>query len=584
MLAGGGPVPPMQRFDPRNLDPKPTIVGEGTIGGKARGFLFAREVCRREPFRGARQIRFPESAFIATGLFEAFLEHNGFSGTDWEAEDHEVVVERFSRASLPPGLEAELGRLVQTMPYPLAIRSSSRLEDDPVFSLAGKYLTTFIPNQGDVQDRVEQLGRALRLIYASTYNPTAVAYRRRHGLPRESMAVIVQQLVGRRRDHLFYPELAGVGFSRNFRCWSERIRPEHGMARVVFGLGTRCTGRGYARTISFSNPRLRPEGYNPRAVAKYSQETVDALDLDSGEVIAFNINERRDLVALHPLFNAFAQIFDARTGELRSAAGRTTDLRPEQRYVFSFPALDRACPTLVRQLRSLFEALEAAMATAVDVEFTFETAEDEFAVVQARPLSSWEEYSTVRVPEDLEPDQVLLRGDRMLTNGQLEDASVLVYVDPWAYEGAPDKYAVARAVGRVNQELAGRRYVLVGPGRWGSTNPQLGVPVRYHELANAGCIVELGVGHGHYTPELSYGTHFFADLDVDRILYLPVFDHLPDNVFNRAWFERAPHREAGHPAVRVYEGPLAVYLDGERQEGVVITRNQPEDGPRAGSG
>ena len=187
----------------------------------------------------------------------------------------------------------------------------------------------------------------------------------------------------------------------------------------------------------------------------------------------------------------------------------------------------------------LLSLFEKELQLPVDMEFAYEVSDDRFTLVQLRPLSVYDDKGRVEIP-DTPREKTILRGDRMVANGRLEGARHIVFVDPDIYGKQADFADVARAVGEINDRLDGERYILVGPGRWGSSNPLLGVPVRYNELSNSGCLVELGTPQRGMAPELSYGTHFFLDLDGDNILYLPVFDGEKNNIYNREWFESHP--------------------------------------------
>jgi len=567
-------------FDPLAIpEYRQASLGEGSIGGKAKGMLFAREALKRVAAGQKREsdlvlpVVVPESHFVPEEFFDQFLALNHLENLRDDPEAVPEYQEAFLRGEIPVDLKKQLLRLLEQVSYPLAVRSSSLLEDNPEHSFAGKYLTTFLANNVDLPTRLKELETAIKMVYASTYGLNAIEYRLKHGLTGEKMAVIVQRLEGRRRRQYFYPEISGVGFSKAYRRWTERIRAEDGVMRIAFGLGTRCTGRGYARTLSLTNPRLRPEGNNPADVARYSQETIDVLDLEAGKFVSFNINERPELLREHRHFHLLAQLYNGEENSLQRVVPPIEAPPPGQRYVFTFHGLAAAFPQLFQTTSFLYEVLEEEMGTPVDIEFTYETADQVYSLVQARPLSSYEEYRRVTIPPDLDPERILLKGDRMLTNGVLSGVRFLVYVDYWAYAAAPNKGAVAREIGRINRRLAGERYILVGPGRWGSTDPLLGVPVTYQEISNAGLLVEVGISHQRFAPELSYGTHFFADLEADRVLYLPVFDEIKTNIFNRQWFDQTPSLPTGVPAVRIYEGKFSAYLDSHTMQGVVVAES-----------
>ena len=245
------------------------------------------------------------------------------------------------------------------------------------------------------------------------------------------------------------------------------------------------------------------------------------------------------------------------------------------RTVFTFAELPQKFPQLYKRIKKLLQLFEKELQLPSDMEFTYEIAEDEFTLVQLRPLSVYDDKGKVEIPE-VSPDKIILRGNRMVANGRLEGIKHIIYVDPDLYGKKLDFYDVARSVGEVNVKLDGERYLLVGPGRWGSSNPILGVPVQYSELSNSGCLVELGIPSKGMTPELSYGTHFFLDLDGDNILYLPVFDGEKGNIYNKEWFDSREWITTNHPAVRHYKGNFDVLLDGDSEVGIVIDKSGAE--------
>lgn len=552
-------------FNPKDyVEDKSHILGEGSLGGKAKGLLFAKHILENLEEIPPWPIYIPPSRFISTEVFDDFIKVNSLEEVI-EKGDWEEIRKAFDKASLPQSVVEDLRKWVCEMDYPLAVRSSSLLEDNIRYSFAGKYLTLFVSNRGSVEERIRSLVCAIRRIYASTYNPSAQEYRRKRALTGEKMGIIVQQLIGRVRGKEFYPEIAGVGFSRNYRRWTERIRIEDGVIRLVFGLGTRCTGRNYARIFSLSNLALRPEGSNPYEIMKYSQESFDLLDLESGEFKTYNINDRRDLIRYHPGFDRIASLFS-----FESSMIIPFSLFGEGKIIFTFDGFPKSYPNFFKLISFLFRLFEREMGVPVDIEFASEPRESFFALVQLRPLSSYESYRPVSIPKDVPQQKVILRGNKMLTNGVLKSVQYLVYVDPWKYMEVFDPYAVAREIGKINKSLGGEKFILVGPGRWGSTNPRQGVPVEYNEISNCGLLVEIGILEKGFTPELSYGTHFFADLDLDGILYLPVFVGADGNVFNREWFDSKEYQVGKHPALRIYKGSFSAYLDGNRVIGVVV--------------
>ncbi|MDO5115485.1 MAG: PEP/pyruvate-binding domain-containing protein [Synergistaceae bacterium] len=568
----------------RQYDPVPFyqergwLIGDGRIGGKAKGLSFAHFVLERNGLLD--DVHLPDCSFvITTSVFNEFMEQNNLWERLMDLREHSDAPELYricGEAALPPSLSEPLEKILDEIEVPISVRSSSTLEDDVNLSFAGKYATRFVANSGSREERRAELEAAIKIVYASTYNPAAREYKRKHGIKwgGERMAVLLQPIAGRRYGRMYYPELAGAAFSQVFRRPSPRIRKEDGVARVCFGLGTRTVDRSYARTFYLTNPNLRPEGTKPHEIVTHSQENYDYVDLDEQSFASQHIAcSVKDILKRHKMAQSYMQWFaDNSFHWIHSDTQNMSAPRP----IFSFAELPGRCPKFFTRLKKLLALFEKELQLPVDMEFAYEAGDDLFTLVQLRPLSVYDDKGRVLIP-DTPPEKTILRGDRMVANGRLEGTKHIVFVDPEIYGKKADFSEIAYAVGDINDKLDGERYILVGPGRWGSSNPLLGVPVRYNELSNAGCLVELGIPQKGMAPELSYGTHFFLDLDGDNILYLPVFDGAKGNVYNREWFDSHKWNDTTHPAVRHYEGLFDVLLDGDTETGIVIDKT-PEDG------
>ncbi len=573
----------------KDFDPKPVfrsfnrLVGDGDVGGKARGLAFAYTVITGSDLEPS--VVLPDINYvITTEIFSEFMEDNGIrdvlgralsnapeSGEEAGELIYGAMQEAFAKGTVRDAFLSELAIILDNIgDVPLAIRSSSILEDSTKLSFAGKYGTFFSANIGTREERLEGLFSAIRNVWASLYNPAARAYRKKHTLTDddESMAVVIQPVMGKSHGCLYYPEIAGTAFSKVYRRPSTRIRKEDGVVRFCFGLGTRTVDRLKATVAYLSHPSLRPQGNLPADIAMTSQSEFDYLDRQSGSFMSGALSDFLPYIMReHPLASAFIEIYAdndlywAGSDQLRNGFP-----------IFSFSAFPKRCPKFFSLLRELAAFLEEQMGRPVDMEFTYDTGDQKLTVLQLRPLAAYEEMAKVRIPTDA-GDRTLLRGNRMVSNGRLEHVEHIVFVDPSLYGKDTTFYEVAREIGRINERLSGTNYILVGPGRWGSTNPKLGVPVRYNEICHCGCLIEVGITASDYMPELSYGTHFFLDLDVDGILYLPVFDGIEGNVFNRRWFDGTPHAIKNHPAVRHYVGDFSVHLDGDKEIGVVLAES-----------
>ncbi|MCL2684028.1 MAG: PEP/pyruvate-binding domain-containing protein, partial [Synergistaceae bacterium] len=475
------------------LRQKKAIIGAGRCGGKAKGLAYAKCALAGSPLNEV--IDFPDlSIVLTTELFDEYIAGNGLDPMHDE-EDWDRARDVVFGSPLPPPIKLELelilDRFGELGSPPLAIRSSSLLEDSMSLAFAGKYETCFSSNTGSHEERYNALERSVRTVYASVFNPAARAYREKHGLleVRESMAVIIQSVAGRKYGSYYYPELAGTLFSRVFRRPNPRIKKEDGLMRVCFGFGTRSVGRCSARTFYLTNPSLRPEGNMPSMIAEASQENFDFIDMGQGEFSTGKLSMlTKFLQKEHRNFCAYVQYY----GDdflYSPMADPDTPVRP----IFSFPELHIREKGLFDTSKALLSHLEQTTGFPVDIEFAYETApQKRLSVLQMRPLALYEEMSRVEIPET-GAENVIFQGDRMVSNGVIENVTHLVYVDPAMYKSSWDPAKTSRAVGEANKMLAGKKYILAGPGRWGSRNPALGVPVRYDEICNCGVLVEISV-------------------------------------------------------------------------------------------
>jgi hypothetical protein len=546
------------------------LIGSGRCGGKAKGIAYAYAALAGSPLEG--RIGFPDLTIVlSTEIFYDYIVGGGMSEL-YDEDDWNVAEKRVMESMLPPAILAELESILDRFDEigapPLAIRSSSLMEDSVALAFAGKYRTCFSSNCGARGDRLTMLADGVRQVFASVFNPSARAYREKHGKNHrdEAIAVIIQSLSGKNHGNYFYPELAGTLFSRVFRRPNPRIKKEDGLMRLCFGMGTRSVDRCAARIFYLTNPSLRPAGNLPAQVAEASQENFDYIDRQSCEFASGALADfSRFLQKEHKNFGAYVENYS--DNFLYSILGE-----PEgpSRPLFSFPELHVRERGLFDLSKELLRRMEEVSGIPVDIEFAYEGApERSFELLQLRPLAAYEEMSRIELPS-VPDERIIFQGDRMVSNGLLENVSRLVYVNAQAYKDRWDPAGAARAIGELNRKLAGTRYILAGPGRWGSRNPALGVPVLYAQICNCGCLVEISVPELNFSPELSYGTHFFLDMDADGTLYLPVFSRQKKNKFNSAWLDETEFETGDHPSVRVYEGNFSVYLDGELESGIVV--------------
>jgi len=563
------------------------ILGDGFVGGKAIGLIFTAAACEFEDAcisEYPELVRFPESTIVATGYYDSFIRENRLEAVVQAKCDSRLgkveMAQRFIESPLPKQLTRELRHHLAIEKRPMAVRSSSFLEDNLKHSFAGIYQSFFIPNRGNDRARLQQLETAIKLVYLSTFGDNAKEYRARHNIKwrEEKMGVLIQNLIGKAYpDHLYYPLLAGVGFSRNFYPWSDKISPEDGVVRVVMGLGTRAVGRYYARVFSPSAPMLRPEGGSVQDIVRYSQRDIDALDLETGAMQSPRVTDLKD---------TNDQLYKV-TSELREKTylmDAPNRLDGNEDLVLTFnPILDgdRVYP-FVKTAKSLLKNLEQLFGVPIDMEFAVDLGgDDRFYIVQVRPLGGRAEHKPVRIPVTIPVEDVVLSSENVLGNGIKRGIRHIVYVPLEKYRF--DKgYDIARRIGEINSGFKeGGGYILIGPGRWATSHPDLGVPVHYSEISHAEVIVECS--HGDFTPELSYGTHFFGDMVVSKMIYIPLFLEKRDYL-NRRFLEsdRNSREKDGVRLIEVNEG-LDVFVDGQSRTGIILRRRVPLKAGTGGS-
>ncbi len=539
-------------IDPADLmEVRERMIGSGRIGGKAAGMILARKILSSDPSLG-EALEPHDSFYIGSDIFFSFLVDNDLFSlrlrqsrdVHTAAETFPALRERFLAGRFPPDVVEQFSRMLDYFGQaPIIVRSSSLLEDDLGNAFAGKYESVFCPNQGHLPDRLEAFMTAVKEVYASALSPDALAYRLKHGLADsdEQMAILVQRVAGRPAGRLFLPLAAGVGFSHSPYVWSDVLDASRGMLRVVAGLGTRAVDRvdrDYPRTVFLSHPLLRPE-VDAARILKYSQHSVDALDIASNEFVSLPVDELasggNSLPHAHLLFS---WLQDGHLSDPVSAAGPPRGAKP----VVTLNNLLRRTD-FADVMGGMLAALQRAYGHPVDTEFTVSYRGDgrvRINLLQCRTLSLPGQGEDAELPADLPEESILFEARRCAAPGAVRGITHIVYIDPdWYGQLELElKRQVGRLVGRLNRHpaLSGERLMLMGPGRWGSSNIELGVNVTYADINNAAVLVEIARSRGGHTPEVSYGTHFFQDLVEDGILYVPLYPDLPDSRFAAEFF------------------------------------------------
>jgi Pyruvate phosphate dikinase, AMP/ATP-binding domain len=583
-------------------------LGRGKIGGKAAGIILAGAVLRKSASPDfLRHLTIPPSWFIGADVFYQFTQLNGLLGyANQKYRDDSEIREAypalrllFTQGAFPDEIVSGLEELLVAVGRsPLIVRSSSLLEDSFGTSFAGKYESFFLPNQGRPDANLAALLSAIASVYASVYSPEALFYRQRMGLVDydERMAILIQVVQGEARGAHFLPDAAGVAFSRNQFRWSPRIDRGAGFLRLVWGLGTRAVETldgDYPRLVALSHPELRPES-EAGEIRRYSQHFVDTLNFESNryETLPVPALIRAGAANLPLIAQRFVD------GDLQDFASRPLHL-DEKEVVITFKELLSHTP-FPAWMQHMLGRLEQAYQTPVDTEFALlihpgdhrSEPRLEICLLQCRPQSQLEEKA-VRLPPNVPASRRLFHVRRIVPEGRVTGIEFVLYAVPGACAAlaASDRHRLAQVIGQFNELLGGRTYILMGPGRWGSVNTDLGIPVSYADIYHARALVEIFEADG--SPEPSYGTHFFQDLVEARIYPLAIAVDDPATEFQRTFFEEStnllatwlPDKQQWEPYLRLIDvrqsssgATMELVMDGEADQALAyLATDQPEE-------
>jgi hypothetical protein len=529
-------------------------IGGGKIGGKAAGMLLAMRILNEAAPPDVRaSFKTPVSYYLGSDLFYTYMSLNGlmhwndqkYKPEDEMRADYPLICTEFSKGQFPAEIAARLKEVLKEAGQtPLIVRSSSLLEDNFGTSFAGKYESVFCPNQGTPEENYHDLLQAIVRVYASAFNPGALVYRLTKGLTDydERIAILIQFVEGERFGRYYLPHGAGVAFSRNMYRWSPQIRKEAGFLRLVWGLGTRAVeqiGNDFPRLVALSHPLLHPAA-SVRAIRGYSQRYVDLIDLKDNAYKTLPVAEV--LRSRYPALRYIAQI--DQDGYL--SAPRTNLVRPES-LVITFDELLRRTPFAERMCTAL-ALLEQSYHSPVDTEFVVQVLEPnaarpevEIALLQCRPQSHIQDADGARLPAEIPSENIVLATRRMVPQGIVKDIHYVLFVSPEGYfnlSTQAERSKLERAIGHLNAALKGQTYIAVGPGRWGTSSPDLGVHIGYADIYNTRALIEVSGSEIGTSPEPSFGTHFFQDLMEAHIYPLAVDLDDGDAVFNRNFFYR----------------------------------------------
>ena len=531
------------------------VAGTGKLGGKSAGLFRARQILesRRGDHVVLRNLRVPKTWYITSDAIIEFIHHNAleellaikYSDPSEIRQEHIYLKQIFKNSLLPTEILAGLSVALDDMgDVPLVVRSSSLLEDSTGAAFAGKYRSLFVANQGSKRERLEALVDAVLEVYASVFGPDPIEYRRERGLLdfNEEMGILIQEVVGHRLGDYYFPAYAGVAFSQNDFRWSPRIRREDGIIRLVTGLGTRAVDRvgdDFPVLVSPGRPGLRPNATVDETI-RHAQKSLDVINLKT---------RRFETVSFQDLFEKFGSDYPTlsyiisleKGGQLQPPMGTLFNVERE-RPVVTFERLISNSPFILL-MKTVLDTLQEEIGMPVDVEFAYADDIQVPYLLQCRPQSHGAAGLEVEFPRDVPEENILFTADRYVTTGEVRGIEYLVYVDPLEYDllDSREKLVnVGRVIGQINERLPQKRFVLMGPGRWGSRGDiKMGVQVGYSDINRTAILIEIARSKKGYVPDLSFGTHFFQDLVEAGIRYLPLYPDSEGAEFNEDFFESA---------------------------------------------
>jgi hypothetical protein len=564
-----------------DLDTEFLKIGKGSLGGKARGLAFVANLLQRLPaihkkFKDVN-IFVPQTLVITTEGFDFFVEENGLRElAKSDAPDAEIA-EAFRNASFPQWIAEDLKIYLDRIKYPLAVRSSSLLEDAQFRAYAGLYQTYMLPNDHpDLEIRLEQLISAIKLVYASTYfrDPKAFSKRVGHRTEEERMAVIVQQLVGERYGGYFYPAISGVAQSHNYYPFA-KMKAEEGIATVALGLGKTVMEGEKALRFSPKYPQLLPQRSTVEDILENSQQFFYALKM-AGDHPELGIHEdanleKRDIgdADEEAPIQLLASTYIPDEHRIRDSSHM-----PGYRVLTFAQVLKYGRFPLAEVLSEVLVLGQEGMGCPVELEFSVNIPQGtepkpEFAFLQLRPMTARADLLQVEISDD-EMDRAFCASTHALGNTETNDMADIIYVKPDEFDSGRTQQ-IAREIGELNSALmkASRKYLLIGPGRWGSADRWLGIPVSWAEICGVGAMVEIASSQLRADP--SQGSHFFHNITTLGITYATVSDADSDFI-NWDWLKAQPVvNETAYVAHAKLDSPFILKADGRSSRCVMFT-------------
>jgi len=556
-------------------------IGEGSLGGKARGLAFLDSMIKRnqlyDKWDGVR-ITIPKTVVLGTDIFDQFMEENNLYKVAMSKLTDQEILSRFVEARLPFRIKEDLYTLISFLKNPLAVRSSSLLEDSYYQPFAGIYSTYMIPNlESDERRMLDMLSEAIKSVYASAFFKDSKAYMTATSnvIDEEKMAIVLQEVVGKRYHNRFYPTFSGVARSINFYP-IEPETSEDGIANIALGLGKYIVDGGLTLRFSPKYPKKVLQTSTPELAMRETQRHFYALDLiadsfrpcidDAVNLLQLRLTEAEKDKSMRFV----ASTYDYQSKMLRDG------MRQEGKKLVTFSAiLNHDVFPLAEILQEVLETGQREMGKPIEIEFAVDMshAKDEphtFHLLQIRPIVNSDETVDVDDINEVDVKKTLMTCNTALGNGYVEDIVDFVYVKPETFDSSRT-HEVADLIGKLNERFLeeGRNYILVGPGRWGSADPHLGIPVKWPQISAARLIVESGLENYRIDP--SQGTHFFQNLTSFRVGYFTINPFINDGTYDLDYLtkQEAVYEDDFIRHIR-FEKPMMIAIDGKKNRGVVF--------------
>ncbi len=561
-------------------------IGGGSLGGKARGLSFVNKLVYNykvdDYFEGIK-VYVPPAIVLGTEVFDGFMDENDLLNFALTCGHDREINRRFLESqNFPLDALHKLRDFLKMVQIPLAVRSSSLLEDSQYYPFAGVFRTFMLPNNHEnLNVRLFELLNAIKRVYASTFSVHAKSYisMTDYRLEEERMAVVVQKMIGNQQGDYFYPDFAGVAKSYNFYPVAPQ-ESKDGIASLALGLGKAVVDGGTSVRFCPKYPNLLPQFNSIEETLNNNQQQFYALNLH-GKVA--DLNETRDTLVEEldlPVAERDGTLkFVGSTFSPENEAIYDGVSRPGHRLVTFAPILKHDVFPLADILQYLLEMGSWAMGSPVEIEFAANLSVPkgeprEFAILQMRPLVVRSEFDVHEI-EETSPEQLICKSSKVLGDGVVNGIQDIVFVGPNGFDRMRSREAAAEVSG-LNQRLVSknRPYLLLGVGRWGSLDPFLGIPVRWEQISGARVIVESGFDDIHVTP--SQGSHFFHNLTSFRVGYFTVSPAMDDSLVDWAWlYSVKPRRQLKFARHLRLEQPLTVKMNGRKNRGIVLKPGEP---------